>query len=30
VYRGGTFVEGLSTDKEEVFRALIDRLRGAS
>ena len=30
VYRGGAFVEGLSTDKEDVFRALIDRLRGPS
>ena len=30
VYRNGTFIEGLSTDKEEVFRALIDRLRGAA
>jgi len=30
VYRGGAFVEGLSTDKEDVFHALLDRLRGAS
>jgi thiol-disulfide isomerase/thioredoxin len=30
VYRGGTFVEGISTDKEDVFRALIARLRGAA
>ena len=30
VYKDGAFVEGLSTDKEEVFRALIDRLRGAA
>ncbi len=30
VYKGGAFVEGVSTDKEDVFRALIARLRGGA
>jgi thiol-disulfide isomerase/thioredoxin len=28
VYRDGTFVEGISTDQEPVFRAFVERHRG--
>jgi thioredoxin 1 len=29
-YRGGVFVEGISTDQEDVFRAFVERLRAGA